>query len=341
MPADKKGQIVSQTSTEERGGLPSAVNAALTAIPEGARVRFAKFLIKVIGQTLAPEAVRKLADEMDTLSGRRIVAHKMAEAVAERLAQDRLEVERAIYRFWDREIPRQKNLQNIACKAAEEFALIADQSPPVDDVPDDWRRKFMDYAADVSEPEMQQVWARILTGEYRQPGSFSFRTLRLMSEMSAAVAEAFQRSVRFAFNSETLFAPTEVFSSGQGYSDINLICDRGMTYERADKTVLPVRRREPGYYVVMGEAHAAVLFSRTGTVELNLPIIQLTNSGKELLPLVGARDERPALQEVANYMRRKLPTASVGMIGPVHSRADESIVIDRAEFLWGSALDLP
>ncbi|MBA4354443.1 MAG: hypothetical protein C0409_07095, partial [Novosphingobium sp.] len=113
----------------------------------------------------------------------------MYDTVAERWSQDPEMIERFEARIIEQEFGRQERLEAIASQAVEELKLLSDhtdQSQGVNDeqsgqeeldVGEDWQRKFASFAQDVSEPQMQRVWARILAGEIRKPGSFSYRTM--------------------------------------------------------------------------------------------------------------------------------------------------------------------
>ena len=85
---------------------------------------------------------------------------------------------------------RLRNVQAIANAAAIE---LGDETV-VDDAPDsDWVARFFDGAQEVSNTEMQQLWARILAGEVRQPRTTSIRTLEILRNLDPRVASTFQR----------------------------------------------------------------------------------------------------------------------------------------------------
>lgn len=55
-----------------------------------------------------------------------------------------------------------------------------------------WFLRWEDGAGSESDAEMQEVWGRILAGELEQPGSFSKRTLSIVSDMGRDDAESFR-----------------------------------------------------------------------------------------------------------------------------------------------------
>jgi hypothetical protein len=101
-----------------------------------------------------------------------------------REATDRAEV-----RVTRREEQRQQNLEAIVAKAALGGPETVSDKP----VEKDWVARFIDDGQDVSDEEMQSIWARILAGEVCKPGSFSLRTLAVVRTMSKKDAELFTR----------------------------------------------------------------------------------------------------------------------------------------------------
>ena len=70
---------------------------------------------------------------------------------------------------------KQQNKETIACMAIEE--LQDTNEIPEGEVKHEWIMKFFENAANISNAEMQKIWAKLLAGEVKQPESFSLRTL--------------------------------------------------------------------------------------------------------------------------------------------------------------------
>jgi hypothetical protein len=61
---------------------------------------------------------------------------------------------------------------------------------------EDWMNVFVSYAERASSNNLRKIWARVLSGEIRKPGSFSFRTVQFMSVLDPELA----KSVEFALS---------------------------------------------------------------------------------------------------------------------------------------------
>lgn len=110
------------------------------------------------------------------------VARAEAEA-AEIRAKTEVEIselqERAINRFVAEEAQKQKNIEDIGTKA---LAGVQESADP-EEVEDDWIVNFFDKCRLISDEEMQDLWARVLSGEANQPGSYSKRIVNFLSSM--------------------------------------------------------------------------------------------------------------------------------------------------------------
>ena len=77
---------------------------------------------------------------------------------------------------------------------------------------DDWIESFRREAADRSQGEMRETFARILAGEIREPGTFSIKTLRTVGALSQSTAALFRRAVSLRVSMEIA-----VSSIGSGF----------------------------------------------------------------------------------------------------------------------------
>lgn len=88
---------------------------------------------------------------------------------------------------------QQRRLRNVEAIATAAAAELGDETV-TDDTPDhDWIARFFGEAQEVSNAEMQQLWARILAGEVRQPRTTSIRTLDILRNLDPRAARRFKR----------------------------------------------------------------------------------------------------------------------------------------------------
>ena len=101
---------------------------------------------------------------------------------------------RAHDRLIHREALRQQNIESITSQAGKEMPEHVSK----DEVNKDWTIQFFDYAQDVHDEDLQQLWSRILAGEVSSPGRYSKRTLQFLKSLDKWEAELFSSICSFA-----------------------------------------------------------------------------------------------------------------------------------------------
>ena len=76
------------------------------------------------------------------------------------------------------------NLRQIAVYAEEEAETVQPEGVSDSPIDTDWLTRWRGGAADVSSEELQRLWARLLAGETRQPGSYTLRTIEFLKVLS-------------------------------------------------------------------------------------------------------------------------------------------------------------
>jgi hypothetical protein len=145
------------------------------------------------------EPASKLIDSVSAAIGalyeptrirRRARAEADAAMIDARAKAEVSEIEsRAMHRLLLRETRRQKNIEAITRLAVDQLPETVSGTP----VDDDWIFQFFQDCADVSNQELQLLWARLLAGEVARPGAFSLRTLNTVKLLRKIEAEHFFR----------------------------------------------------------------------------------------------------------------------------------------------------
>ena len=120
-------------------------------------------------------------------------------------------------------IEAQFNMAQIASLAAEELAGVPDDKVSDTPIDHDLFTQFRDKAEKVSDEQMQQLWARVLAGEVKEPGTTSLRTLDFLSKMSKQDAELIEKLCPFA-----IFLNGILFTEGFQEELENLFNENGL-----------------------------------------------------------------------------------------------------------------
>lgn len=180
-----------------------------------------------------------------------------------------------------------RKLQNRA--ATMKAALEEMQSnPSTEDAPgeieDDWLNLFVRLSEDKTTEELQRLFGKVLSGEIQRPGSFSLRTIQVLSTISKADAEKLSRLLSYAFDQSVL--PYEVGSDGSPTAAEHLFLEElgvaghssrigGMSYN------VNIDARQKHAFVATG--FGVAIENRTDHV-VSAPMVGqiLTQPGKEL-----------------------------------------------------------
>ena len=221
-------------------------------------------------------------------------------------------VQRAQSRFLFQEMRKQQNIESVINKTASELSAVTSVSDiPVDE---DWISEFFNCVANVSNPQMQILWGKILAGEVENPGQFSRRTLDTLKKLTQKEAELFKNiskfvlsgPLEFEYDAETndYFVPSHR-SITQKYNitfpDIVILSDAGLlSYDNSISAGPNVPIHGTGYLYYRGYPAIEFVNHKEEPVILYRSVYLLTSVGKELLS-VTANNTTP-LHNLKEYL---------------------------------------
>ena len=270
-----------------------------------------------IGKAYAPRHAKKMAD--DKAYEIAIIGQSMRENIdvpinynAGALAMNTEDFEEFIKRTQRRmafqEMMKQKNLEAVVDDA---YALLEDEDGPVSNEPldNDWINRFFNTVQDVSNEEMQILWAKVLAGEVKKPGSFSMRTLETIHNISKDEAAVFQKLCGYLINiSGSVFIPSQtdfLKDNAIQFSDIMLMGECGLINSAPMLSIeKPILARETGITVMNGIILTAS--SKSGEEQkIEIGHFPLTTAGKELWSIIGDLAPREVFLSFAKALKNE------------------------------------
>lgn len=100
------------------------------------------------------------------------------------------------------EFHKTKNFLDIAKKADEYYK----QNPKTIDTNKfdfDWYMRFYESVGNISDEQMKDIWARILTQEIKEPNTISYKTIDALKSMRKQDAELFAKICRYSIRSSS------------------------------------------------------------------------------------------------------------------------------------------
>jgi hypothetical protein len=222
--------------------------------------------------------------------------------------------QRAGQRVIYREITRQQNIENVVRKTANEFADNEKVSnTPVDA---DWASRFFEYAANVSNDELQLLWAKILAGEIRRPQSCSLRTLVVLRDLSRDEAKAFVNlSPYFLYTGDDimLYNNEDLFKKyGVLFADVLLLFDAGMLISMSTLGYnQPIDKNE--HVLFHSESLACIVSAKEDcSKSINFPAYKATEAGKELYEITNHEADRDFFFDIVDDYSSKYKDLNFG-----------------------------
>jgi uncharacterized repeat protein (TIGR03899 family) len=236
---------------------------------------------------------------------------------------DKIPIEDRVTRRTEfQEQKRQSNIESITQKTVGYVENEKEVSE--EEVSEDWTNRFFNYAQDISDDEMQELWARILAGEVVRPGSFSLRTLELIRNLSKKEAETFTRIANLtitSFNRPCVFkgnGNNDEFLTkfGCNFEDRLLLVELGLL--QADTMItrnIPANDSDKPMYVYHDSGN--VLIKQTinpKAPKSNIPIYRYSKIGEELLDIILPQANMDYLKVFGDYLRTKNSEAEYAFI---------------------------
>ena len=100
-------------------------------------------------------------------------------------------VKRTQSRLAYQELTKQNNIEAVVNQSYQ--ILEGEPLVPNEPVDQGWLLRFMDSVEDISDSDLQRLWAKILSGEIKQPKSYSLRTLETLRNISNDEAKLFEQ----------------------------------------------------------------------------------------------------------------------------------------------------
>lgn len=182
----------------------------------------------------------------------------------------------------------------------------------------DWFIRYYEASGNISDKEMQILWAKILAGEIEKPSSYSLRTLDVLRNISKEEAERFAKICNSAIKIESaqyaIPADHDYISKNDiNYSDILMLEEIGLINSDSNVRISNDLEVNTEYILyVYGSLIVRAIVSEKR--ELSLRVFLFTNVGNELATLI----DRESNEENFLNLCKKLRDSNPGILITVH-----------------------
>ena len=195
---------------------------------------------------------------------------------------------RAEVRLLNDVVREQENIESVFEAAASEVEQITESNEKT--VEDDWIVRFTSIVKDISDKDMQRVWAKILAGEIEKPGRFSLRTLDVIRNLSQVEATTFQKITPYVIQTAGDHFITNESSMYEKYGitfgDLILLDECGLISSTGLVSMTRTIAGEQGLIAYTKEKMLLLDKAQSFPIKVTFGIHSLTNAGKELFQII-------------------------------------------------------
>ena len=211
-----------------------------------------------------------------------------------------------MHRFLVEEGAKQASIEDVTSQA---LPLLTDAAKP-ERLENDWITNFFDKSRIISDSQMQQLWSRLLAGEANVPGTFSRRTVNLISDLDKRDAELFASLSQFAclvgdftplvfdFDEEPQMRHGITFASLSHLEFLGLI--QLSTLGGFSRAKLPEK-----FAVSYFETRVTITLPPSAGDSIGIGHVLFTKAGKELFTISGERAVDGFLDSVCDRWKRE------------------------------------
>lgn len=312
--------------------LTDTIENAITGVPAPVRKNF----IKAFGQ-LCTAAVDipvawlegKSAEIRATTEARLQIIRKEGETISDQIVVPQEYITKASSKFAAKVIKEQINLDQITLNAANELSSgknVESVETPIDDISEDWLNEFENLARLKSSEDMKVVFGKILAGEIVKPGTFSIKTIKLISQLDNQAAKLFQifcsqtislraadnifdaRVVSFSGNA----ASNSLREFGLSFDSLNILHEYGLIISDYNSWMhyspcIANEQKQVGASLRFENKNYGLVPSDREKFDKTLKLngVALTKAGKELLDIIPLESSDKYKDALTEYFKSK------------------------------------
>lgn len=291
--------------------LTGTIGDLVTGIPAPIRKNFFKAFSQLCTAAVdVPIAkLESYATEIRANSTARVkIIQSEGEKIAKQLNIPKEYIEKASEKFASKIVNEQLNLDRIGIIAANELNQKNSNetySDNISEINDDWLNEFENYAKLKSSDDMRLIFGKILSGEIRKPGTFSIRTIRLISQLDNEAAKLFRIlcSISVSLRRQNYIIDARVItfnkSAGQNglrdfglsFTDLNILNEYGLInseYNSSASYGMCIPNNHDLFLKFTFENKSHILSPQNESFDKKMKIngVSLTKVGQELLSII-------------------------------------------------------
>lgn len=209
------------------------------------------------------------------------------------------------------------NIGKILELAQKEFE--PDESIPKEKLDEEWLMKFLDVSGQTTDYDKQKVLAKVLAGQLKKPECVSYRTLRILQDLSRSDIILFKKAVSCSFSAGGNSFVSKINDPKYlSYSEIFYLSECGLMDDNNMKSFATTAN--PAYLLTSNKSYCLAVHKRNDS-NINLECFFFTAAGVELSSLLNI--EECDLSIIKNYASPYLSNYDVHLYKTFLTEKDE------------------
>ena len=318
----------------ENSGLDKVTDTVSTII-EGVPAPLKKNLLKAIGQ-LSTAALdipiawleSKSGEIRATTHARIQIIKSEGEKFSEQVDIPQAYIDKASEKYASKIIREQINLDDISRKAAKELTNenSTNQENADKEISEDWLSEFETNARQMSSEEMKFIFSKILANEVKNPGNFSIRTIRLISQLDNTAAKLFRKLCSCAISMQDgnhIFdtrvislegnaASNSLIKYGFSFDNLNILQEYGLIISDYNSYMnyIPCvvnEQNSVGLTIIFSNEHFAFLPTDRNKYDKNVKLngVAFSKSGQELYTIIPKEENATYKADLETFLDKR------------------------------------
>lgn len=193
-------------------------------------------------------------------------------------------IQRSNYRLQYQQAKKEHNIESVIGKTVLE--LGDKNSDSTEEVDEDWYTRFFETIEDISDEQLQSLWARILAGEVLKPRTYTYRLLTVLRNISKNELEIILKIAPLVCGDVILNEHESLKNIGITGQDISILEDMGIIKE-GSLQVRGVQLQSGESRVLFQTSKIAFVFTNIGKDFINhmIDVLEITETGKKIFEL--------------------------------------------------------
>lgn len=167
----------------------------------------------------------------------------------------------------------------------------------------DWIHIYFESAKNASDVRMQEIWARVLAKELEKPGTFSYKTLEVLKNLTSNEIEIFEK-LPILKNNLAVVKFQNTNETGICWMDLQRMKDFGLINLEDSHLRIAIKAKEDRHFMLCN-SHLIVLNNKSDNdVEYKVHCYMLSSSGQEILDVIQTRCSDEIAIKVIDEMKK-------------------------------------